>query len=530
MHVGISSSREMCNLRGMFKVNVGLPESLYITDMTNPANEYDEVPYICQAIPNTAPDHIALCSMWAGGPMPPTDSYHAMELGCGDGANLIALAFYHPNSTFVGIDNSSVHIASAKTNAAALKLANLRFECIDICELPGFDFPAFDYIIAHGVFSWVPENVRHAILEFCQQNLSATGLAYISYNTLPGWAMRGVVRDALSRNPMVQTAPVHNKAEAAIEIAHELLNELHDNDTAYGALLEDELKRVPECSPSYILHEYLDPHNTAFWFRDFVHLAQSHGLAYIIDAQFCRKEGQAALAHKNEKHPKLPTIEQDEIMDVVHQRYFRTSILCRQSAQDAVDNISPDASEILHKVWLAAFFTTDSDPFILRDDVSEYLEGESTIMLDESITKAAILILSRCWPHGKRFNALFDESLDFLKQHDCPAKKDARKILEKKILEMFESGQIEFRLRSHQIFSEKQDNGRKLRATPLARYEAETKTMLTTAYHSSVSLVPQDKEIIRLADGTRSNTEMSSIHPDFDQRLQVLQHWGFLKY
>ncbi|MBN2716918.1 MAG: methyltransferase domain-containing protein [Deltaproteobacteria bacterium] len=498
--------------------------------MKKKINEYDEVPYVCQAIPNTNPCHLALCSMWAGGPRAPIDSYRVMELGCGDGTNLIALAFYHPNSTFVGVDGSSVQIEMARTCAAALKLSNIRFEDADILELEQYNFSHFDYIIAHGVFSWVPENVRTAIFEFCQQKLSRNGLAYISYNTMPGWAMRGVVRDALLRNKMVRIATVRQKAEVAIDVAHKLREELPDCENAYSALLDSELKRVPECTPSYILHEYLEPYNTPFWFRDFVHRAQSHDLAYIIDAQFCRKEGQSNSASLSEAYGKTNSIEQEERIDVLHQRYFRASILCRKEARQSARQQPLDSTQILHNVFLAAFFTTDSDPFILRDDVPEYLEGESTVMLDESITKAALLILSRNWPHGKSFGELYEESLDFLKQHDCQPKKDALKILEKEILTMFKAGQIEFRLSSYQHHMDTIQGADKMpKATPLAQIESETKDMLTSAYHSSVLLVPHDKEVIQLADGTRSEKEISSIHPEFEQRLQVLRHWGFVK-
>ena len=112
-----------------------------------------------------------------------------LELGCARGGNIIPMALAHPQSRFVGIDLSSRQIAEAREVAAELKLANLELKEISITEV-GEDFGQFDYILCHGVYSWVPPAVQEAIMRICDRNLAPQGVAYISYNALPGWHAR----------------------------------------------------------------------------------------------------------------------------------------------------------------------------------------------------------------------------------------------------------------------------------------------------------------------------------------------------
>ena len=140
---------------------------------------YDRYAYAGVTIPYTAPAHIALCARWSQGCSPNTESFSAAELGCGDGGNLLPLAFYNPESAFVGIDSSRQAVKRAQDGANRLGLQNVRYICCDVRDLAAIDFPQFDYIIAHGLYSWVPDDARAAILAFCRGALASDGLAYI---------------------------------------------------------------------------------------------------------------------------------------------------------------------------------------------------------------------------------------------------------------------------------------------------------------------------------------------------------------
>jgi len=284
-------------------------------------------------VPNTSVEHMTICSAWHQNLSPPQENFHLTELGCGDGSNLMFLAFYHPNSTFIGLDNSETVLALADSTARLIGLNNIEFILRDVRDLESSTIKQNDYIIAHGLYSWVPDDARNAILSFCAHNLKAEGLAYISYNAQPGWSTRKLVRDTLLSSRKVQNAPLEEKAQMAIEVARQLQDDLPSRDYASAVLLADELERVIHGKPWYVFHEYLTEVNDGFWLREFVNKANFHGLKYVADAQFCRPEGQIpellkeSLAHRN-----LDPVEQEEIADLLCHRYFHASILSRADA------------------------------------------------------------------------------------------------------------------------------------------------------------------------------------------------------
>ena len=216
-------------------------------------SSYEAVPYRGKVLPITAPNHLAICSRWWDGPHPPTQRFRVAELGCGDGANLLTLAFYHPESMFIGIDNSKTAIDQASDGARQLQLANIRFLLKDIRGLEPAEIDACDYILAHGLYSWVPEDAQEALLSFCRQCLTPSGVAYISYNAQPGWAMRRVVRETLLRARSVQEVAVEDKAKKAIEVATQLLEDMSSRNYAFAALLAEELERVRDGNPPLCL-------------------------------------------------------------------------------------------------------------------------------------------------------------------------------------------------------------------------------------------------------------------------------------
>ncbi len=150
--------------------------------MSKPAFSYDEVPYSSFTFPQTRPDRLATLGAFHGMQPAAPESCRVLELGCGDGTNLLSFAYILPGSSFLGVDLSRVHIDSANRAAGELRLKNLEFHCDDVMNLTRDGVGEFDYIIAHGLFSWVPEAVRTRILEIYAECLAPHGVGYISYN------------------------------------------------------------------------------------------------------------------------------------------------------------------------------------------------------------------------------------------------------------------------------------------------------------------------------------------------------------
>ncbi|MCY2962905.1 MAG: class I SAM-dependent methyltransferase, partial [Planctomycetota bacterium] len=164
-----------------------------MTTSTATPTSYDVVLYPGNPYRESHPDHLATVARMFGLESPLVDGCRVLEIGCACGANLIPMAVSVPTARFVGIDLSQRQISEATQTVAALGLANIELRHGSVTEI-GPDDGLFDYIICHGVFSWVPQTVREHILAVCSRNLSPGGVAYISYNTYPGWFMRGMVR------------------------------------------------------------------------------------------------------------------------------------------------------------------------------------------------------------------------------------------------------------------------------------------------------------------------------------------------
>ena len=493
--------------------------------MNNARYVYDLVPYKGVAIPNTSPNHLAICSAWHGGPLAPLQNFRYLELGCGEGGNLIPLAYYHPESEFIGIDLSSRGIACAIDRVTQLGLNNVMFIHKDICSLRPEDLLPCDYVVAHGLFSWVSEEVRDAILTFCSCTLSSRGLAYISYNAMPGWSIRRLVRESLLRAKVVQTADIEDKGRRAIEYATQLLENLPSREYAHSFLLADELERVRNAKPSYVYHEYFGEHNEGFWLQDFTDFAARKGLDYVSDAQFCRWEGYVP-PELNQRLSKrnLNTIEQEEVADLLGDRSFRASVLSRVDA----DRTKITRHEFLEDVYLSSALQAQSGCIDLTEGIVErfYGCGGTEIVLDGAITKAAVTLLSAQWPRGILMDELYIRAKEFLARHKLEVSSLAHTQLTEEIVTLFEAGQIELRFREPAHSS-------LVAACPsvhaLACLEAQIGEMFTTPFHLPLTL---EKQALPLAQINGRQTVDELIvefgQESTEQTLAMLNRWGLL--
>lgn len=160
------------------------------------SNDYDAVEYPHAPITTADPDRIAVMGALFGMQPVAPSRCRVLELGCGSGGNLIPLADRHPDSTFFGVDLSPAAIAQGQRRIDALGLTNLRLEQMDVMDFP----PAageFDFIVAHGLLSWVPPPVRDRVLAIAGRHLAPQGIAYVSYNAYPGCHLRAMWRDMM---------------------------------------------------------------------------------------------------------------------------------------------------------------------------------------------------------------------------------------------------------------------------------------------------------------------------------------------
>ena len=146
---------------------------------------YDEVPYESHAFPQSHPDRLAAIGRLFGMNPASVENCRVLELGCASGGNLIPMAYQLPGSEFVGVDNSQREVDLGRKVIADVALPNVRIEHASILDVDA-SWGTLDYILAHGVYSWVPDHVQDKMLAIASANLTPQGVAYVSNNTYPG--------------------------------------------------------------------------------------------------------------------------------------------------------------------------------------------------------------------------------------------------------------------------------------------------------------------------------------------------------
>ncbi|NJN84887.1 MAG: class I SAM-dependent methyltransferase [Caldilineaceae bacterium] len=170
-------------------------------------NAYDQIPYPSLSYAGTHPSHLAVLAAILGMKPAPVTACRVLEVGCASGGNLIPMAYALPGSSFVGVDYSARQIDAGQAWRDQLQLENVKLLAADIRNLDD-SLGEFDFIIAHGVYSWTPPDVRDALLALCGRQLAPNGVAFVSYNTYPGWHMTGIIRDAMTFHTLDEPEPL----------------------------------------------------------------------------------------------------------------------------------------------------------------------------------------------------------------------------------------------------------------------------------------------------------------------------------
>lgn len=322
----------------------------------NQQRAYDSVPYESHCYRKTHPSHIRVNAEIFGLKTADHKSARILEIGCAGGGNILPLALKHPDSDCVGIDISGQQIAIAQDQADKLGLKNITFKQADIAE-PQDELGQFDYIICHGVYSWVPPHVREAVMKQCRALLKDDGLAVISYNTLPGWNTVRSMRDMMLFHTQNFEDPAQKVAEARSILNFVQQNAPEDKQLHKG-LIEQEIQILEKADNSHLFHDYLETENHQFYFKDFIAHAEENDLSYVADTEL------STMFLKNFNETVMNTlaglndlIKQEQYIDFLTNRRFRQTILTpSQNADNINRNISRD---IVANYSVRALFQAD---------------------------------------------------------------------------------------------------------------------------------------------------------------------------
>ena len=369
-------------------------------DPHNIAATYDALPMISLPWRHTHPDHIAsLASLFGLTPAMP-DGCRLLELGCGTGGNLIPMAQGLPDSRFVGIDLSAAQIQAARALVDELALDNIDFQARDLMDL-GDEIGTFDYVVVHGVFSWVPAPVQDRILEICRRYLNRHGVAYVSYNTFPGWRQRQVAREAMLFH-VRHISDQRERIRQGMAFLRMLATENLDGRENYGQLLDQEIKLLEKLPEFYAAHDMFEPVNTPIYFSDFASRAAAHGLQYLSEANL----GAAIVDNYPPELARLAAaagdvIQAEQYLDFASNRTFRQTLLCHQEI-DIDRRLTADRIADFH---IAGKLQPDTAERA-GDGIRFRGENGQTVDAMGPVVAAAFGYLNEIWPRAVPFRTL----------------------------------------------------------------------------------------------------------------------------
>ena len=299
------------------------------------AKKYDTVAYVGQPNPLTHPAHLATVATLFGLAPPPVATCRVLEVGCGDGANLLPMAAALPRGSFVGCDIAARAIEKAQAIAAELGLANTTLLIEDLTSLPA-SLGDFDFMIAHGLYSWVPAFVRDALFKLAAQRLAPNGVLFVSYNAFPGCHIRRAAWDVLHFHTDAIDDP--RTRLAAARTLSGLLAESGATHEASDALLRDEFRRIEGRSDSALFHDDMGRPNDPCYFHEFIAHAQRFGLDFLAEASLPMMSVGGLSANMTRFVAGMDRLAREQYIDFARMRRFRQTLLCRagSSATDIV--------------------------------------------------------------------------------------------------------------------------------------------------------------------------------------------------
>ena len=460
---------------------------------------YDAVPYGGGAIVATRPDYLAAKARLRGLDAPDAAHSRVLDLGCATGGNLMAMALAFPESEFVGVDLSPKQIATGRDTAHALGLANVRFEAVSITDI-GDALGSFDYVVSHGVYSWVPEPIQRELLGVVARKLTPNGVAYVSYNTYPGWHTRAIARDMMLFHDRPEL-PAAERVQRGRKLLELMASSVPKSQQVYAALLREEIETLDTVNDAYIVHEELEAENHPVYFSDFAQSAEGAGLRYVCEAYPSVTDVQLSPGLRDQlRQLSADDIQYEQYLDFVRNRTFRRSLLCRAERAVARD---PDPAA-MQSMFLRARCVGEppSDSSEPGTEVFRTNAGAS-ITMAHPVVRAALHALIDARPAALSLDELLVETRARVASDvDVPIELLADAMLRcamVRLLDLTTHGErCATRLSSRPV------------ASPLARHEARTESLVTSLSHVQVRLSDFDRTLLTKLDGTREELALVS--------------------
>jgi methyltransferase-like protein/cyclopropane fatty-acyl-phospholipid synthase-like methyltransferase len=496
-------------LNHLFLIYFILPTGIAMSETTN--TSYDAFPYTRHAYQQTHPNTMATKAAIFGLRAPDLRNSRILEIGCALGGNLIPLAVSMPGCHFVGIDYASSQIKEGQKVVDELGLKNIELKTMSVADVKD-TLGKFDYIICHGVFSWVPPEIQDNIFDVIRRALNPNGVAYISYNVYPGWRLRGLVRDLMCHVAKEFTDPVA-KVRQARAYLNFLVKFTPRKESVYQRLLKEEAESLQKMPDSYILHEHLEEVNAPMYFHEFMSRAGKFGLQFVSDASSEPLTANLAPEVTNELQKIIRTrIDYEQQLDILTNCMFRSTLLCHSSVKleqhplpEALRDMTVAARVAPEKVLTPADIKSDENATFAR---SEHIKVSTRM----PILKAALLELSQARPRALSLDEVMNGSYKRIEQSPAPdaIAKDKEAMLAF-MLRCHLSGILDLYLYDPQYTL---IPGDRPLASPIVRWQVRNKERVSNLRQFNVEISDLDRLVLPLCDGQHTREDIRKVIED----------------
>lgn len=407
----------MCIIHVLFIQYMFLMIEDIMTTNTNDVQQtiYSELGYKSMPFPYTTPATLEAYGALVGVSAPNPKTARVLELGATYGGNIISQALFNPDATFVGIELSQEQVEKGNEVIANAGLTNVSLIQSDIASI-GSEIGTFDYIIAHGVYSWVDDGVKDALLRLIDEHLVEDGIAYVSYNTYPGWHTMEEVRQLMmfSNRDKAQfnhkEKVLHGKTIGSI-VGSQILK--YDNLKERNSKFLGALRSIMQKDEYYVGHDHLEPNNDPVYFYQFNDHLGAHNLTYLCDADLTLsmvRSFDADIADTLDKLAPNDHVAQEQYLDFMLDTTFRKSIICKAKHAESVtyDMGNP---ELVNSVPMRTIINNFTYTILFNEEALSMFENDIVRDTFQSIIK-----------DGGQFNMI--EALAIVKAANDAAKGD----------------------------------------------------------------------------------------------------------
>ncbi len=461
-----------------------------------PPTPYDTVAYPSSIFEQTHPARLRMIARMHGVTAPPVETARILEIGGGDGLNVLALAVAYPHAHFVSFDLAETAVARGQELLAESGLKNVEITVGDIMTAQShYAAGSFDYIIAHGVYAWVPEPVRVATMALIAHALAPDGVAYLSYNALPGGYIRMAMRDMLlhALEGATDDADRIGKTDRYLR----LFAEPQEHDDPVVKAMRAQASSMLDRPDSVLFHDELGDVFAPQRLTDVVHAAQGVGLRFLSDEPGQKRAFDGFLPDgvDPDDDVEVQIIRAAQAHDYAGVRFFRQTLFVHDSVMPARQI---DLSR-LDGLWMSCT--------LARTETGGFACGEARFTIgDEELARMIDIVTEN-----------FPDRFAFAEKVDDPMRRRALLDLFARGYVYFHEGPPPFPLQA----------GDRPEVSPLVRAQLRLRhEFVCTLTHRMVAIRQAElSSLLQAADGSRTIDEIAAL-PDLnfpsDQILPAL--------